>query len=160
MKAPFIINNIFRRNGQVVSITIEDDNEMLDIDVTKIRNSTRTFAKYKEYIIKFDVKDKFNTNSDLFNQCQREFEFWNNIEPADRKYFAETVYHDSEERFIIQKLIRFKRDKVNLLTVALIQDLCSKYGLHDVVASKYRGKIHKANWDITKTGPVIYDYAI
>lgn len=160
MKQPFIINNIFRKNGEVVKISITDEGEVIDLDVTKIKNSTRTFIKYKQYIIKFDVKDKFGNKSDLFNQCELEYKLWCKIESEDKRYFAEIVYYDSEERFLIQRIVRFKREKVNLLSVALIQDLCFKYGLTDVVANKYKGKIHRSNWCVSKSGPVIYDYAI
>lgn len=122
---------------------------LIDGQIKKVYASCaecRAIYEYGGLIVKVDVNP-------YFIQSGAEYNFWLKIEPEDRKYFAEIVYHSY--RVNIQKFyeLKFCYESPKGWSEAWqkVKELDAKYNLEDI-------HYHK-NWGILENGePIIFDY--
>lgn len=119
---------------------------------------SRAILMLNDYVIKFDTPHKPYVGF----QARDEYKRWTQLHKDDKQYFTEILHYDSTEGYVIQKREFFKRKAYTYEALSLVQSLIDKYDLVDVIAyyNMKKSKIVKTNWDMTKNGPVIYDYGI
>lgn len=118
-----------------------------------------------DFVIKVDSPALYRENymdTDR-KQSNSEFKLWNNIEPNDRKYFAEVIAYEKNRYIVFRRYaeiddINQPKQKIALKHIRKIDDLINKYDIADVETEIWKKTVETHNWGMVNGQPLIFDY--